>query len=90
MRFDPAKVLLDPYGRSVVVPKDYSRDAASREGGNAATAMKSVMVDPSMAGVAGSCGSYLSGGGPLSGGTVCRPLVKEQATMHFLDKQICW
>ena len=47
MRFDPAKVLLDPYGRSVVVPKDYSRDAASREGGNASTAMKSVVVDPS-------------------------------------------
>ena len=28
MRFDPAKVLLDPYGRGVVVPKAYSRDAA--------------------------------------------------------------
>ena len=28
MRFDPAKVLLDPYGRGVVVPKNYSRDAA--------------------------------------------------------------
>src|SRR5271157_4601901 len=27
MRFDPAKVLLDPYGRGVVVPKNYSRDA---------------------------------------------------------------
>jgi glycogen operon protein len=46
MRFDPAKVLLDPYGRGVVVPKNYSRDAARMEGDNAATAMKSVVVDP--------------------------------------------
>lgn len=45
MRFDPAKVLLDPYGRGVVVPRNYSRDAASREGDNAAAAMKSVVVD---------------------------------------------
>jgi isoamylase len=45
MRFDPAKVLLDPYGRSVVVPKNYSRDMASDEGDNSATAMKSVVVD---------------------------------------------
>ncbi len=44
-RFDPAKVLLDPYGRGVVVPKNYRRDAASREGDNAAAAMKSVVVD---------------------------------------------
>jgi len=47
MRFDPAKVLLDPYGRGVVVPRDYSREAAAVEGDNAATAMKSVVVDPS-------------------------------------------
>jgi len=47
MRFDPTKTLLDPYGRSVVVPKNYSRDAARKEGDNAATAMKSVVVDPS-------------------------------------------
>src|SRR5690242_16399160 len=46
MRFDPAKVLLDPYGRGVVVPKNYSRDAARQVGDNAATAMKSVVVDP--------------------------------------------
>ena len=46
LRFDPAKVLLDPYGRGVVVPKDYDREAAKREGDNAATAMKSVVVDP--------------------------------------------
>jgi isoamylase len=47
MRFDPAKVLLDPYGRGVIVPKNYSRDTARKEGDNAATAMKSVVVDPS-------------------------------------------
>jgi isoamylase len=47
MRFDPAKVLLDPYGRGVVVPSGYSRDAAREEGDNTATAMKSVVVDPS-------------------------------------------
>jgi isoamylase len=47
MRFDSSKVLLDPYGRGVVVPKNYSREAAQQEEGNAATAMKSVVVDPS-------------------------------------------
>jgi isoamylase len=46
MRFDPAKVLLDPYGRGVVVPRNYSRDAARHKGDNASTAMKSVVVDP--------------------------------------------
>ena len=45
MRFDPGKVLLDPYGRGVVVPKNYSREAARHAGDNAATAMKSVVVD---------------------------------------------
>jgi isoamylase len=44
MRFDPAKVLLDPYGRGVAVPTTYSRDAASRQGDNT---MKSVVVDTS-------------------------------------------
>ena len=46
MRFDPSKVLLDPYGRRVAVPKEYSRDAAIEKGDNAATAMKNVVVDP--------------------------------------------
>jgi glycogen operon protein len=44
MRFDSSKVLLDPYSRGVVVPKNYSRRAACRAGDNAAT-MKSVVVD---------------------------------------------
>jgi isoamylase len=47
MRFDPGKVLLDPYARGVVVPKSYSREAARVEGDNAATSMKSVVVDAS-------------------------------------------
>src|SRR5215475_14186641 len=34
LRFDPAKVLLDPYGRGVVVPKNYSRAAARQAGEN--------------------------------------------------------
>jgi isoamylase len=45
--FDESKVLLDPYGREVVVPVGYSREEAARNGcDNAATAMKSVVVDP--------------------------------------------
>jgi isoamylase len=46
LRFDASKLLLDPYGRSIAVPKNYSRDAARREGDNTATAMKSVVTDP--------------------------------------------
>ncbi|PWU07838.1 MAG: glycogen debranching enzyme GlgX [Terriglobia bacterium] len=46
LRFDPGKVLLDPYARGVVVPATYSRDAAKLPGDNTATAMKSVIVDP--------------------------------------------
>ena len=45
MRFDPDKVLLDPYGRGIVVPKNYSREAAQQKGDNASKAMKSVVVD---------------------------------------------
>jgi glycogen operon protein len=44
-RFDPAKILLDPYGRGTAVPQNYSRDAACRPGDNSATAMKSVVID---------------------------------------------
>jgi glycogen operon protein len=46
-RFDATKILLDPYGRGVVVPPNYSREAARHPGDNCATAMKSVVVDPS-------------------------------------------
>ena len=43
---DPQKVLLDPYGKAVAVPTNYSRDAACRAGDNARLAMKSVVADP--------------------------------------------
>lgn len=45
MRFNSAKVLLDPYGRCVAVPGTYSRDAARGDEDNCATAMKSIVVD---------------------------------------------
>jgi len=47
MRFDPNKVLLDPYGKGVVFPADYSRKAACGQGDNAAWCLKSLVVDPS-------------------------------------------
>jgi len=47
MRFDGSKVLLDPYARGVVIPDGYTRAAATNPGDNAATAMKSVVVDAS-------------------------------------------
>ena len=46
LRFDPEKLLLDPYGLAVAVPNGYSRDAASAPGDNTAVAMKSVVADP--------------------------------------------
>jgi isoamylase len=45
MRFDSSKVLLDPYGRGIVMPKSYSREAATGKADTAATAMKTVVVD---------------------------------------------
>ena len=45
LRFDPDKVLLDPYGRCVDKPNGYCRDAARKPGDNAASAMKSVVTD---------------------------------------------
>jgi len=47
MRFDSTKVLLDPYGRGVMVPQAYSREAACGPDANTSTAMKSVVVDAS-------------------------------------------
>jgi glycogen operon protein len=47
LRFDSSKLLLDPYGRAVVVPKNYDRISAGLEGDHTATAMKSVVVHPS-------------------------------------------
>ena len=47
LRFDPGKALLDPYGKCVARPAGRSREAARRPGDNAATALRSVVVDPS-------------------------------------------
>src|SRR5262249_38606108 len=47
LRFDAGKVLLDPYGKCVAAPYTVSRSAACSPGNNAATARKSVLVDPS-------------------------------------------
>jgi isoamylase len=47
LRFDPSKVLLDPYGKCIARPAGRSRGAARHPGGNAATAFKNVVVDPS-------------------------------------------
>ena len=46
LRFDPEKILLDPYGRAVVAPDGYDRNAAARPGDNTGVAMRSVVVDP--------------------------------------------
>ena len=46
MRFDPDKVLLDPYGRGIVVPKKYDREAAKGKSNNAPAAMRNVVTDP--------------------------------------------
>jgi isoamylase len=45
-RFDPAKLLIDPYGRAVTVPEGYNRRAACEPGDNIPVAMKSVVADP--------------------------------------------
>ncbi len=46
LRFNPDKVLLDPYGKGVAIPAAYSREAATVPGDNAPHAMKSVVADP--------------------------------------------
>jgi len=46
LRFDPEKLLIDPYGRAVAVPEGYDRGAACRPGDNLGRAMKSVVADP--------------------------------------------
>jgi len=47
LRFDPAKVLLDPYGKAVVFPRQYDRRAACQPGDNTPYALKNVVVDTS-------------------------------------------
>ncbi|MFC3914054.1 glycogen debranching protein GlgX [Pseudaeromonas sharmana] len=43
-RFDPHKVLIDPYSREVVLGQNYDRWAAAREGDNVASCAKSAVV----------------------------------------------
>src|SRR3974377_2039422 len=45
LRFDATKVLLHPYARSVITPRNYTREAATVPGDNAAEALKGVVVD---------------------------------------------
>ena len=45
LRFDPSKVLLDPYGKCIAQPAGRSREAARHPGENADTALKSVVAE---------------------------------------------
>ena len=47
-RFDPTRVLLDPYGRGVVLPDGYRRVGPGAAADADAVPMKSVIVDPSL------------------------------------------
>ncbi len=47
-RFDPDKLLLDPYSKSVEIPTAYERILATFPGSNVSKAMKSVVVDTSI------------------------------------------
>jgi glycogen operon protein len=47
LRFDPAKLLLDPYARAVVNTDGYQRSRAAAPGDNLASAMRGVVVNPS-------------------------------------------
>src|SRR6516164_6726174 len=47
LRFDPEKVLLDPYGKGIARPATRNRQAARQPGDNVADALRSVVVDPS-------------------------------------------
>src|SRR5215469_1586698 len=46
LRFDHDKVLLDPYGKCIARPAARSREPARHPGDNAATALRSVVIDP--------------------------------------------
>jgi len=46
LRFDPSKVLLDPYGKCIARPAARTGDASRRPGDNVATALRSVVVNP--------------------------------------------
>lgn len=46
LRFDPEKILLDPYAKAIVGWETYHRTAAIQQGSNADSALKCVVVDP--------------------------------------------
>ena len=46
LRFDPSKVLLDPYGKCIARPAARTGDVSRGPGDNVATAFRSVVVDP--------------------------------------------
>ncbi len=46
LRFDPRKLLLDPYGRAIVTPPGYDRANAIAADGGMSRAMKNAVVDP--------------------------------------------
>ncbi len=45
LRFDVQRVLLDPYGRAIWIPKDYDRRRIVEPGGSTAASPKSVVAD---------------------------------------------
>ena len=48
LRFDPHRVLFDPYGKAMAIPKGYDRKAIARSAENTAITPKSVVADPSL------------------------------------------
>ncbi|MCM2372668.1 glycogen debranching protein GlgX [Aporhodopirellula aestuarii] len=60
LRFDGEKVLLDPYGRAIAVPKAFNRVACGRPGDSTPYAMKSVVADLSTYDWEGDCPLYRS------------------------------
>ncbi len=54
-RFDPQKVLLDPYSKLVFLPKAYQRNLSIVPGDNVASAMKSIVVDTTTYNWEGDC-----------------------------------
>jgi isoamylase len=46
LRFDPTKLLVDPYALAVANAENYDRARAAASGDNSTTALKSVVVDP--------------------------------------------
>ncbi len=43
-RFDPQKLLVDPYAKAILTPSEFSRDAAMSAGENCGRAMKSAVI----------------------------------------------